>query len=117
MAQLSACVTWPPGVRHLLDTHHQCRIAQASRNRQHGVTEGNAAGGAGALDLGAGDVLESELVGDNARQDLLSAQRTGDEIAEIDGADLFAFDAGSLEGGVGRLDGEAFQAAAVVLGK
>ncbi len=83
------------GVRHLLDAHHQGRIAQARGDRQHGVTEGNAAGGAGSLDLGAGYVLEPKLIGDDACQNLLPAQRSGDEVAEVQGAYLLALHASS----------------------
>jgi hypothetical protein len=105
------------GVRHLLDAHHQSRIAQARGDRQHGVTEGNAAGGAGSLDLGAGYVLEPKLVGDDACQNLLPAQRSGDEVAEVQGAYLLALHASALERGVGRVDREALQSPAVVLPK
>ena len=118
MAQLSACVTWPPEACVIFSTP----TTKAASHRP-AATDSTAwrkampPGGAGALHLGAGYVLEPELVGDDACQNLLPAERAGDKIAEIDGADLFARHAGIPQRSVGRLDREAFQTATVVLPK
>ncbi len=90
------------GLRHLLDAHGDGRIAQARLHRHHGMAEGNATRRAGALDLGAGHVRQPDLVANDAGQHFLSRQRPGDEVAEIERADVLAVETRPLERGLGR---------------
>ena len=93
---------------HGLDPHRDGRIALATGDRHPGVPKRDAAGGAGALDLGAGNIGQAELVGDDAGQHFLAVQRAADEVAQVQRADPLAVDAGVEQGLRGRTDGELF---------
>ena len=101
-------------VGHLFDADDERCVAQAGADRQHGMAEGDAARSARTLDLGAWDVLEAELIGNDAGENLLPAERPGDEVAEVESADLLARHARIPERGIGGLDGQAFEAPAFV---
>jgi hypothetical protein len=79
------------------------------------MAKGDAARSARAFDLGARDVLQAEFVGDDAGKDLLSAERSGDEVAELESADFLARHAGIPERRVGGLDSQALETPSLVL--
>jgi ribosome-binding ATPase YchF (GTP1/OBG family) len=74
------------------------------------VPERNAAGRAGTLDLGTGDLFEPETICHEARKDLLPEEGTRHEVAEVERADFRAIEPRFADCSVGGTDGERFNA-------
>ena len=94
------------GVGHGLGADHERGVALAGGDGETSVAKGDAARGAGALHLSAGHVRQSELVGDEAGEHLLAVQRPGDEVAQINRADLVSVQLRIVERLCAGFDGE-----------
>jgi hypothetical protein len=75
---------------HLLDPSDQDDIVEAEGDAERTVSEGDAAGGTGALHLRAWDAGQPQAARDQGRQRSLVGEPLTDEVAEVERLDLLA---------------------------